>query len=43
MRGQTMKGGHESVRNMAERYNDSITFDGHRYDCGLPLTAITTT
>ena len=32
MKGQgTMKGGHETVPNMAERYNDSITFDGHRY------------
>jgi hypothetical protein len=32
MKGQgTMKGGHETVPNMAARYNDSITFDGHRY------------
>ena len=32
MKGQgTMKGGHETVPNMAARYDDSITFDGHRY------------
>src|SRR5512139_3093420 len=27
----TMKGGHETVPNMAARYHDAITFDGHRY------------
>ena len=32
MKGQgKMKGGHETVPNMAARYDDSITFDGHRY------------
>ncbi|HOX57156.1 MAG TPA: phosphodiester glycosidase family protein [Candidatus Paceibacterota bacterium] len=32
MKGQgTMKGGHETVPNMAARYDDSVTFDGHRY------------
>jgi hypothetical protein len=38
MKGQgTMKGGRETVPDMAARYNDSITFDGHRYDIKVAI------
>ena len=38
MKGQgEMKGGRETVPDMAERYNDSITFDGHRYDVKVAI------
>lgn len=32
-----IKGGHETVPKMAERYDDSITFDGHRYDVKVAI------
>ena len=32
-----LKGGRETVPGMAERYNDSITFDGHRYDIKVAI------
>ncbi len=32
-----IKGGHEVVPKMAERYDDTITFDGHRYDVKVAI------
>ena len=32
-----IRGGHETVPNMAARYDDTITFDGHRYDVKVAI------
>ncbi len=38
LKGQgTMKGGRETVPDMAARYDDSITFDGHRYQVKVAI------